>query len=137
MRRAVAIAAVAAAALAGCGGGGDDQTAAVRSTVRAYLDAFVKGDGARTCALMTAKTQAEFVKGARPLAQTDDCATATLAVRKAAGPKAIAALRAARISDIHVDGTNATAKLTASSGQSIATLTKGRGRWKVSSTLGG
>jgi hypothetical protein len=134
--RGAAIASVAVAVvLGGCGGGNDD-AAAVKSTVRAYLDAFVKGDDARTCSLMTAKTRAEFVKGARPLAKTDDCARATAAVRAAAGGKAIEALRSARISDVTVNGNSASAKLTASSGQSIATLTKEGGKWKVSSTLG-
>jgi hypothetical protein len=122
--------------VAGCGGG-TDETGPVRSAVRAYLDAFVKGDDAKTCSLMTASTRREFVKGARPLARTDDCAKATAAVRAAAGPKAVAAMRDARISDVRVDGQSATAKLTASSGQSIATLRREGGEWRVSSTLGG
>lgn len=136
MRRGTAVAIAASLALASCGGGGHDETGEVRSTVRAYIDAFVRGDGAKTCALMTPKTRAEFVKGVRPLARTDDCAKATVAVRAAAGPRAIAAMRGARISDVKVDGASATAKLSASSGQSIATLKKEGGRWRVSSTLG-
>ena len=135
MRRAAIAAMALALAVAGCGGGNDD-AAQVKSTVRAYLDAFVKGDDARTCSLMTAKTREAFVKGARPLAKTDDCAKATRAVRAAAGTKAIDALRSARISDVTVNGNSASAKLTASSGQSIATLTKEGGKWKVSTTLG-
>jgi hypothetical protein len=124
-----------AAALAGCGGGSDDADEA-KATVGAYLDAFVKGDDAKTCSLMTAKTREDFVRGARPLARTSDCARASSAVRAAAGKKAIDALRGARISDVNVNGNSASAKLTASSGQSIATLTKEGGEWKVSSTLG-
>jgi hypothetical protein len=135
VRHLAVVALVLGLALAGCGGG-DDETGAVRSTVQAYIDAFVKGDGARTCALMTARTRAQFVKGARPLAQTDDCAKAVVAVRGAAGPKAIGAMRAARISNVKVDGRSATAVLSASSGQSIATLTKEAGHWRVSSTFG-
>ena len=135
MRRAVAALAALAVAVAGCGGS-DDETGAVRAAVRAYLDAFVAGNGARTCSLMTPRTQAEFVKGARPLARTDDCARAVIAVRRAAGTRAIDAMRDARISNVKVDGLTATAVLTASSGQSIATLAKERGRWRVSSTVG-
>jgi hypothetical protein len=134
VRVAGAFAAAAVLALAGCGGGGD--AADVKATVRSYLDAFVKGDDAKTCALMTAKTREDFVRGARPLARTDDCAKATSAVRAAAGSKAVDAMRDARISDVKVEGDTASAKLTASSGQSIATLKKDGGEWRVSSTLG-
>ena len=134
MRRAAVAAAVAVAALAGCGGG--DEKDEVRATVQAYLDSFVKGDAARTCALMTEKTREEFVKGARAMVPTRDCATATIAVRAAAGRKAIAALRDAKISDVKVNGNSASAKLKASSGESIATLTKQGGEWKVSSAPG-
>ena len=135
MRRAAVVAVAAALAIAGCGGGNDD-AAHVRKAVQAYVDAFVRGDDARTCSLMTARTREQFVRGVRPLAHTDDCATATRAVRAAAGAKAVDALRNARISDVKVDGDSASARLTASSGQSIATLRKEGGEWKVSSTLG-
>ena len=131
MRRAIALAAVLAVAVAGCGGTDDKQE--VRETVQAYLDSFVKGDAAKTCALMTEETRRTFVKGARSLTPTNDCATATVAVRAAAGRKAIAALRDAKISDVKVHGRTASAKLKASSGESVATLTKEGGEWKVSS----
>jgi putative lumazine-binding protein len=134
VRRAALAAAAAAAVLAGCGGGGERD--AVRDTVQAYLDSFVKGDAAKTCSLMTEKTREEFVKGARPLAPTRDCATATIAVRAAAGRKAIDALREAKISEVRVNGNSASAKLKASSGESVATLTKQGGEWKVSSAPG-
>ena len=134
MRRAALAAAAVGAALAGCGG--HDEATDVRATVNGYLDAFVRGNGARTCSLMTQRTQAEFVKGARPRAHTDACAKATIAVRAAAGRKAIDALRHAKVSDVKVNGNEASAKITASTGQSIATVTKVRGRWLVSATLG-
>jgi ketosteroid isomerase-like protein len=125
---------VVALAVAGCGGGDDKDD--VRATVQAYLDSFVKGDAARTCSLMTEETRTEFVKGARPLAPTSDCATATIAVRAAAGRKAIDALRDAKISKVTVQGNSASAKLKARSGESVATLTKQGGEWKVSSAPG-
>jgi hypothetical protein len=134
VRRAAAAAALAAAVLAGCGGGGDREE--VRETVQAYLDSFVKGDAAKTCSLMTDATRRQFVKGARSLTPTNDCATATVAVRAAAGRKAIAALRDAKISKVRVQGSTASAKLKASSGESVATLTKQGGEWKVSSAPG-
>ena len=135
MRR-VALAALAAAALAAAGCGGDDDKDKVRETVQAYVDSFVKGDAARTCSLMTEETRREFVKGARPLAPTSDCATATIAVRAAAGRKAIDALRDAKISKVTIQGNSASARLKASSGESVATLTKKGGEWKVSSAPG-
>ena len=134
MRRAAAILA-AAAVLAGCGGGGDDETAGVKLVVRAYVDAFVRGDGPQMCSLMTPDTRVKFVKAVRALAKTDDCAKATVAVRNAAGPKAVAAMRSAQIKDVRVNGNEASVKLVASSGQSLATLRKERGRWRVSLTL--
>ena len=134
MRRATILAALVAAAVAGCGGSDDEQE--VRDTVQAYLDSFVKGDAAKTCSLMTEETRRTFVKGARSLAPTNDCATATIAVRAAAGRKAINALRDAKISNVRVQGRTASAKLKASSGESVATLTRVGGEWKVSSAPG-
>ena len=134
MTRVAAVAALAALALGGCGGG--DEKDEVRSAIQAYLDSFVKGDAERTCSLMTAKTRREFVRGARSLTPTNDCATATIAVRDAAGRKAIEALRDARISNVRIEGSSATARLRASSGESVATLTKEGGEWKVSSVPG-
>jgi hypothetical protein len=133
VRRALLVAA-SVAALAGCGGG-DDETADVKAAVRAYVDAFVQGNGPRMCSLMTPDTRVKFVKEVRALAKTDDCAKATVAVRKAAGPKAVAAMRGAQIKHVRVDGNEASVKLVASSGQSIATLRKGHGEWRVSLTL--
>ena len=133
MRHALGVAA-SVAALAGCGGG-DDQTGEVKAAVQGYVDAFVRGDGPRMCSLMTPDTRVKFVKQVRALAKTDDCAKATVAVREAAGPKAVAAMRGARIKDVRVDGNEASVKLVASSGQSIATLRKQGGEWRVSLTL--
>ena len=134
MKRAAVAATLAALAVGGCGGG--DEKDEVRSTVQAYVDSFVKGDAERTCSLMTAETRREFVRGARSLAPTNDCATATIAVRDAAGRKAIEALRDAKISNVRIQGRSASARLRASSGQSVATLAKEGGEWKVSSAPG-
>ena len=137
MRRALLVVATSVVALAGCGGGGgDDETASVRAAVRSYVDAFVQGDGPKMCSLMTPGTRVKFVKEVRPLAKTDDCTKAAVAVRNAAGPKAVAAMRGAQIKDVRVDGNEASVKLVASSGQSIAALRKERGEWRVSLTLG-
>jgi hypothetical protein len=134
VRRALLVAA-SVAALAGCGGGGDDETAGVKAAVQAYVDAFVQGNGPKMCSLMTPETRVKFVNAVRALAKTDDCAKATVAVRNAAGPKAVAAMRGARMKDIRVHGNEASVKLVASSGQSIATLRKQGGEWRVSLTL--
>jgi hypothetical protein len=136
VRGARAATALAALAVAGCGGGGGDEATAVRSTVQRYVDAFVNGDGAKACSLMTARTRRTFVNDSKPLTHTDDCATATGSVRAAAGQKAIDDLRRARISAVKVNGDRATARLTAGAGQSVATLSKEGGDWKVSSAPG-
>ena len=133
MRGAAVAAVVVVALTAGCGEDPEDQ---VRSTVRAYLESFVDGDAEKTCALMTEDTRREFVRGARSLAPTNDCATATIAVRAAAGRKAINALRDAKISRVRIQGNAASVRLTASSGESVATLTRQGGDWKVSSAPG-
>ena len=134
MRQSALATAAIAAALTGCGGSGDE--ADVKAAVNGYLHAFVRGNGARTCSLMTERTQAEFVRGARPLAHTSDCAKATIAVRAAAGRRAIDALRDAKVSDVEIDGNQASAKITASTGQSVATVSKQDGKWLVSSAVG-
>ncbi|HKP91101.1 MAG TPA: nuclear transport factor 2 family protein [Thermoleophilaceae bacterium] len=133
MRRAGIAVVLAVLLLTGCG---EDPEDAVRSTVQAYLDSFVKGDAEKTCSLMTADTRREFVRGARSLTPTNDCATATVAVRAAAGRKAIDALRDAKISRVRIQGTTASVRLKASSGQSLATLTREGGEWRVSSAPG-
>jgi cold shock CspA family protein len=45
---------------AGCGGGDDPERSGAEAVARDYVDAFVKGDGERACALMTDEVRGSF-----------------------------------------------------------------------------
>jgi hypothetical protein len=53
-RRLAVASALAACVVAGCGGGSASPTAAVESTYRAFVTAYVNGNGAAACQLLTA-----------------------------------------------------------------------------------
>ena len=134
MRRATALLATAAVAIAGCGGGSsaDDAKAAVQT----YLNAFVDGDGAKACSLMTNSTRQQFVTRTKVLTKTTDCATAIEAIRTQAGQAAMGALKKVKFSAVKVKGDTATVKLTSGASSSTATLKKEGGGWKVSGVPG-
>jgi hypothetical protein len=135
MRRAKAILApvVLVLALAGCGGGDEDD---VKSTLRSYLDAFAKGDGSKSCDLMTTKTRAQFVDRVKVITDTSDCGKSIEAIRKQAGTTVMKALEETEISEVEVDGDRASAKLTNGANTSRAQLEKEDGEWRVAAVPG-
>ena len=134
MRRAATLLAAAAFAVAGCGGGGPADDA--KSAVKSYLNAFVDGDGAKACSLMTKSTRAQFVKRTKPLTKTSDCAAAIEDIRTQAGQDAMDTLKKVKIGDVKVSGDTADVKLTAGTGSSTAHLKKEGGEWKVTGAPG-
>jgi hypothetical protein len=135
MGRATAIAATALAlAVAGCGGG--DDKSAVESTIHSYLNAFVSGDGAKACSLMSDTTRTRFVARAGPVYKTGNCGVAIDKIRNQAGPAVLAALKGVKVSDVKVTGDTATAKLTSGKSFTSTTLVKQSGSWKVSAVPG-
>ena len=128
MRRAAALLAAAALALAGCGSSPESE---VRSTVQDFLNAFAGGDGAKACSLLTDNARQRFAAHLQPLTGTNDCVKAMVAIKAAAGPAVMGALKRSRISDVRVRGDRATAKVTSGSGSRIAFLLKQRGNWRL------
>ena len=134
MRRAATLLATAAFAIAGCGGGGPADDA--KSAVKSYLNAFVEGDGAKACSLMTKATRAQFVKRTKPLTKTSDCAGAIEEIRTQAGQTAMDTLKKVKISSAKVNGDTADVRLTAGSSSTTAKLKKEGGEWKVTGAPG-
>jgi hypothetical protein len=122
-----------AVALAGCGGGGSDDA---KSAIKDYLNAFVSGDGAKACSLMTDQTRQQFVTQVKPITKTTDCAKAITALRTAAGPTVMNALKKTEIKDVKVNGNTATATLKSGSSASTTRLQKEGGQWKVTGLPG-
>jgi hypothetical protein len=133
MRRATTLLVCAGLALAGCGGSESDDA---RSAVRSYLDAFVKGDGAKACSLMTAATRRQFVARTKALTKTADCALAIEAIRTQAGDQSMAALKKLELTDVKVTGNTARVTLKSGGSSSTAELAKEGGGWKISGAPG-
>jgi hypothetical protein len=133
MRRAAALLTAATLALAGCGAGsgGDPQ-----STVRDYLNAFVKGDGAKACSLMSSQTRKQFVSRARRVTRTGDCASSVETIQAQAGSTVLDALKKTKISDVKVTGSRATAKLASGVSTTVTQLQKEGGSWKITGAPG-
>jgi hypothetical protein len=133
MRRATAILAAVALSAAGCGGNASSD---VESTIHAYLDAFVKGDGSKACSLMTDATRKSFVKRVRPLYKTGDCGKAIDKIRSQAGPAVIGALKGVKVSDVKISGDRATARLNSGVNTSSTRLQKEGGSWRIAAAPG-
>ena len=133
MRRAALLISTAVLAASGCGGGPEDD---VKSAIHDYLNAFVDGDGAKACSLMTSDTRRQFVEKTKSLTKSSDCALAIEAIRTQAGAEVTAALAKLKFTNVKVDGDRATVTLTSGGSRTTATLKKEGGTWKVSGAPG-
>ena len=134
MRRVTVLLAVAAVAVSGCGGGESDD---VKAAVRGYLNAFVDGDGAKACSLMSTATRRRFVAQMKGTTKSTDCALGIEALRTQAGTALTkASIEKLEFSDVKVKGKTATVKLTSGRSSSTARLQKEGGGWKVSGAPG-
>jgi ketosteroid isomerase-like protein len=123
-----------AAALGGCGGESDPDAA--RKAVSDFSKAFAAGDGDRACKLLTPDAQAEFVKRVKALTKASDCPAALRRVSQAAGSQVTGAFRTAKVSDVQVKGSSATAKLTAGKATTTVGLAKSDGKWRLTGVPG-
>lgn len=133
MRRAALLLTAIALAASGCGGGPADD---VKSAVHSYLNAFVDGDGAKACSLMTGATRRQFVEKTKAITKSSDCALAIEAIRTQAGAEVTAALAKLKLDDVKVTGDRATVTLSSGPSKTTATLMKEGGAWKVSGAPG-
>ena len=132
--------AVAAALIAGCGGGGGGDDAPdperVRRAVTDYAHAFGDGDGKRACALLTAGAQQTFTERVSSLVGTRDCAEAVAKLQAVAGPNVTGPFREARVDQVKVTGSKATARVRAGSGSEEVTLEKRDDEWLLTKAPG-
>jgi Domain of unknown function (DUF4878) len=133
MRRVTVLVLAAALAAPGCGGGASDD---VKSAVKSYLNAFVDGDGAKACSLMTDATRRQFVEKTKAITKSTDCSLAIEAIRTQAGAEVTAALAKLKFTNVKVNGNRATVTLESGGSKSTATLVKEGGGWKVSGAPG-
>lgn len=118
--------------IAGCGGGSaPPDREQVGSVVLTYARAFGAGDGGKACDQLTPAGRAGFLKLVSVLADTHDCATGMHLLRQAIGPQAAAALHAARVSNVRLSGSTATATITAGAEGAVVRLAKQGGRWRL------
>ena len=125
---------VAALAVAGCGGASDEEQ--VRTTVEDYIIAFVDGDGDKACDLLTKETRDAFVQQVSSLVKTRDCGEAIKKLGDLAGPTVDRALKGAKVTEVKVNGENATATLESRGTKTPTQLKKEDGDWKISDVPG-
>lgn len=122
--------------LTGCGGGGDQ--AAVKQTVTTYLTALADGNGARACSQLTdteALAVVSSISQQLPELNVSSCADAMTKVSRSLGGDGAAKLRAAKVTNVKVAGSSASA--TVAGGSTTARLTKVGGHWYISGGLFG
>jgi hypothetical protein len=134
-------AAVAAAAvlLVGCGGGGGQRvpdTDAASAAVLGFAKAFGAGKGDVACDLLTDDARAAFLKRVQALVATKDCAVAMTKVHDEAGDEVNQAFQTATVSNVKVNGSAATATLTASGHSTTVGLSDQDGEWKLTGVPG-
>ncbi|HWK19126.1 MAG TPA: hypothetical protein VNR66_16895 [Solirubrobacteraceae bacterium] len=106
-------------AAAGCGSSSSAPSAEqqVKQVLHNYLSAQASGDGQTACALLTPTAQSQLVgavvkAGKGLLSATTSCSDAVGLVRAVAGAQVLAALKAAKIGQVQVHGSSATAEVT-------------------------
>jgi len=123
MKRVAVSGALLVALLAGCGGGsgaadttagGGEASAALGATL-AYQSAFLDGDAAAACALLTGKAKRDLIAEVAVLAERPTCESSLEGVFGLAGPDDLAKIRHSheelKPSDVNVQGHTATVHL--------------------------
>jgi hypothetical protein len=118
--------------------GGSDDKGKVESTVNGLYDALAAKDAGKVCGTLTAAEQRKIeVAGARGGRKPVSC-TATLRVAFALAGNALKAAKDAKVTQVSVKGSNATATVGYMDRKARLGLSKEGGDWKVSNlNLGG
>jgi len=106
---------------------------AVVSAVRSYLGALASHDSARACSEMTASAQQGIVAIA-PKGTGSTCQTVVASISKLITRPEAKFVRDAKVFDVRVTGTTATAKIAGAA--SAARLVRKDGHWKISGGFG-
>jgi hypothetical protein len=131
-----AAAIIAALAMAGCGGGGEEKGPSPRAVVESFAKAFGAGDGERACDLLTKAAQKAFIARVQPLTGADDCPAAIEKLVDAAGGSVSKAYASAKVDQVKISGSKATATLTAEGGATTVALAKEDGDWRLTGVPG-
>jgi hypothetical protein len=108
--------------------------AAVRGVVTGYVAAFVAGDGATACDLLTEKVRQTFLDA---IGSSDSCATAFAKVVALQDSATRDLFRTATVGDIQITGDNASASLAVAGGASPVSLARQADGWKITALPAG
>lgn len=136
---AAALALVLVLALAGCGGGGGKKGSDQQQVTQAATDfahALGKGDGKTACSLLTPGARDAFVGRIAALVGTRDCAEAIGKLPAVAGANVTGPFQTAKVDQVKVTGSSATARLTAGGASAPVTLQKRDGKWLLTGVPG-
>jgi hypothetical protein len=135
--RVAALAVVAAAALGGCGRSGSSSSSDdVRAVTENFVKAFGAGDGKTACTLLTPSGQAAFVKKVGGPLGVKDCAGAVAAAHGEAAAELNLDFSGASVKSTSVNGSTATAVVSAGGRSLNASLSNAGGSWKLTGVPG-
>jgi len=127
LRVPIAALAVVVLAVSGCGSDADDRED-VESAVRDYYTGFASGDADKACDQLSTQVK----EALKDTSKAKDCQEAILKARQAPEVKKyLPRLRDARVESVEVEGSNATAKVSAIGQQTDVTLVKEGDDWKI------
>ena len=136
--RVAALAVVAAAALGGCGSSSSSSSSTddAKAVTENFVKAFGAGDGKTACTLLTPDGQAAFVKQVGGPLGVKDCAGAVAAAHGEAKAELNLDFSGASVTSVSVNGSTATAVVSAGGRSLNAQLSNAGGSWKLKAVPG-
>jgi hypothetical protein len=134
-----ATAAMTVALLVGCGGSGGSSSSSnddVRAVTENFVKAFGSGDGKTACTLLTPAGQAAFVKKVGGPLGVKDCVAAVAAAHGEAAAELNLDFSGASVKSVKVNGSTASAVVSAGSRSLNARLSSAGGSWRLVSVPG-